>query len=374
MFGELSGFTVGVTAARTAQEQATLLRQLGARVLVGQVMRIVPGGDGSAMRRVTADLISSPPHTIVFLSETGVRLWLDFAEIDARADDLIGSLAKSRVIACGAGVARLVASVGLGVTWQCPSGLIDEISDYLVGLDLVGRRVAVQMPGMGGSEIIATLRRTGARALPVIPYVWGLPEVRDPALKLIRAAVDGDLDAMTFTSAAAVDSLFAIAASERVREPLVAALDERVFAAATGSAAEQRLNAVGVDNVVRPNRPRLGAMIGELSNVLAQRRRRVMIDGVEVLIQGDVVTVSDGRIAIELTGRERAVLSVLAEQPGAIVSKDVLHRRIWADGVVDVHAIEVAVGRLRRRLEPIGDLIETTMRRGYRLRVDAFAY
>ncbi|MBW3646014.1 MAG: winged helix-turn-helix domain-containing protein, partial [Actinobacteria bacterium] len=42
-------------------------------------------------------------------------------------------------------------------------------------------------------------------------------------------------------------------------------------------------------------------------------------------------------------------------------------RSVWGDESADPHAVEVAVGRLRRRLGPAAGGLETVPRRGYRL-------
>ena len=75
-----------------------------------------------------------------------------------------------------------------------------------------------------------------------------------------------------------------------------------------------------------------------------------------------------GEEPVQLTDRERAVLTALSRRPGAVVSKGELRKQVWANGADD-HAVEVTVGRLRRRLGPASDGIETVMRRGYRLAV-----
>ena len=58
----------------------------------------------------------------------------------------------------------------------------------------------------------------------------------------------------------------------------------------------------------------------------------------------------------------------VSRRPGAVVSKGELRKQVWANGADD-HAVEVTGGRLRRRLGPASDGIETVMRRGYRLAV-----
>lgn len=76
----------------------------------------------------------------------------------------------------------------------------------------------------------------------------------------------------------------------------------------------------------------------------------------------------DERVRVE--SRAAAVLGVLIERRGAIVSKDELLSRVWDDRQVSDHSIAVVIGDLRRAL---GDdarspsYIETVPKSGYRL-------
>ncbi|MBI3689219.1 MAG: uroporphyrinogen-III synthase, partial [Mycolicibacterium aromaticivorans] len=57
----LAGFTVGVTAARRAEEFITLLERRGAAVVHAPTIRIVPLVDDVELHRVTEHLIAEPP-------------------------------------------------------------------------------------------------------------------------------------------------------------------------------------------------------------------------------------------------------------------------------------------------------------------------
>lgn len=72
--------------------------------------------------------------------------------------------------------------------------------------------------------------------------------------------------------------------------------------------------------------------------------------------------------ALELRSREIRLLEVFARNPGMILSKSHLMDRLFSyDNSVTENAIEVYVGRLRRRIEPMGLRIETVRGEGYRI-------
>lgn len=78
-----------------------------------------------------------------------------------------------------------------------------------------------------------------------------------------------------------------------------------------------------------------------------------------------------GGLKLKLTGQPFQVLAVLLERPGEVVTREELHKRLWAaDTFVDFeHGLNAAVNRLR---EVLGDsaesprFVETLPRRGYR--------
>jgi len=71
---------------------------------------------------------------------------------------------------------------------------------------------------------------------------------------------------------------------------------------------------------------------------------------------------------IELRNRELRLLEVFARHPGQILSKSQLMDRLFSyDADVTENAIEVYVGRLRRKLDGMSIRIETVRGMGYRM-------
>ncbi len=72
--------------------------------------------------------------------------------------------------------------------------------------------------------------------------------------------------------------------------------------------------------------------------------------------------------SLSLRNRELRLLEVFARQRGQILSKPQLMDRLFSlDAEISENAIEVYVGRLRRKLGPAGVRIETVRGLGYRL-------
>ena len=79
-------------------------------------------------------------------------------------------------------------------------------------------------------------------------------------------------------------------------------------------------------------------------------------------------TVVKDAATVELRNRELRLLEVFARHPGQILSKSQLMDRLFSyDADVTENAIEVYVGRLRKKLGPLGVQIETVRGLGYRI-------
>ena len=79
-------------------------------------------------------------------------------------------------------------------------------------------------------------------------------------------------------------------------------------------------------------------------------------------------TLRHGQEVVELKSRDIRLLEVFARHPGQILSKGQLMDRLFSnDAEVTENAIEVYVGRLRRRIDGMGVRIETVRGLGYRM-------
>ena len=76
----LAGYTVGITAARRADELAVLLQRRGANVLQGPAIRIVPLPDDTELLAATRAVIAAPVAAVVATTGIGFRGWVEAAE------------------------------------------------------------------------------------------------------------------------------------------------------------------------------------------------------------------------------------------------------------------------------------------------------
>ncbi|WP_435969810.1 uroporphyrinogen-III synthase [Streptomyces sp. Qhu_M48] len=366
--GPLAGFTVGVTAARRADELIALLRRRGAAVVHGPALRIVPLADDTELLAATKELIAHAPDVVVATTAIGFRGWVEAADGWGYGEELLAVLRDVELLARGPKVKGAVRAAGLTESWSPTSESMAEVLDRLLAEGVEDRRVALQLHGEPLPGFVEALTAGGAEVVVVPVYRWMPPEDIGPLDRLLDAALAGGLDAVTFTSAPAAASLLSRAAEKGVRERLVAVLRHDVLAVCVGPVTALPLQAEGIDTY-QPERFRLGPLVQLLGKELPARSRVLPVAGHRVEVRGHAVLVDGALRPVPPAGM--ALLGLLARRPGWVVSRADLLRALPGAGR-DEHAVETAMARLRTSLGT-PKLIQTVVKRGYRLALDPSA-
>ncbi|MCX5382145.1 uroporphyrinogen-III synthase [Streptomyces sp. NBC_00083] len=363
--GPLAGFTVGVTAARRADELTALLTRRGASVLHAPALRIVPLADDSELLATTRELIARAPDTVVATTAIGFRGWIEAADGWGMGDALLGTLKGVELLARGPKVKGAVRAAGLTERWSPSSESMAEVLDRLLAEGVAGRRIALQLHGEPLPGFVESLRAGGAEVVGVPVYRWMPPQDMAPLDRLLDAAVTRGLDAVTFTSAPAALSLLNRAGERGLLDALLLALRDDVLPACVGPVTALPLQSRGVPTYA-PERFRLGPLVQLLCTELPSRAAVLAIAGHRVEIRGHAVVVDGEPRPVPPAGM--ALLRALARRPGWVVSRADLLRALPGSGT-DEHAVETAMARLRTALGA-PRVVQTVVKRGYRLALD----
>jgi uroporphyrinogen-III synthase len=349
----LAGFTVAVTTDRRQDELAGLLERAGARVVVAPALRIVPVPDDGDLHAATVTCVGKPLDVVVATTGAGLRGWLEAAEGWGLGDALRGRLAAAHLVTHGS---RTRAA---GLVDDLVAGDSDAVQEYLMTRGMAGQRVAVQLHGEPRPDFCAALRAAGADVLEIPVYRWGPPSDPAPLRRLVDLIAGRLVDAVTFTSAPAAQSLLDAGGPQVVDK-----LRGDVTAACVGRLAAAPLLARGVP-VVAPPRPRLTELVGALAGELPGRAPTLEIAGTTVILRGHAAVVNG--LLRPLAPGPMAVLRALAEARGKVLSRAAL-LRLLPRGAYE-HAVEMAVARLRVALGGT-TYVQTVVKRGYRLALD----
>ncbi|WP_051966293.1 uroporphyrinogen-III synthase [Kitasatospora mediocidica] len=365
--GPLTGFTIGVTAARRREELTALLRRRGARVIEAPTLRILPLADDGDLRRATDRCLAGPLDYVIATTGVGWRGWMSTADGWGQGARLAQACRQAVVLTRGPKATGAVRASGLNETYSPRSEACDELLTWLLARELTGRRIAVQEHGAPLDGFAAALRERGAEVIEVPVYRWAPPQDPDAVRRLVEQTARREVHALAFTSAPAITAFLDTADAAGLRAEVLAALRDDVLSACVGPLCARPLEDVGV-STVSPERGRLGSLVRTIAEALpARNRRELQAGGRSIVLQGSAVLV-DGT-AFWLPPVPAAVLRALAEQPGWVLSRADLLRRVWPGSGADEHAVEAAVARLRGALGPHGALVRTVPKRGYRLAV-----
>ncbi|MBH5336707.1 uroporphyrinogen-III synthase [Streptomyces pactum] len=363
--GPLTGFTVGVTAARRADELIALLRRRGAEVLHAPALRIVPLPDDAELLAATERLIARAPDVVVATTAIGFRGWIEAADGWGLGEALRDRLGAGRLLARGPKVRGAIRAAGLTEEWSPASESMAEVLDRLLAENVTGRLIAVQLHGEPLPGFVESLRAAGAEVVGVPVYRWLPPVDLAPVDRLLDAMVHRGVDAVTFTSAPAVAGLLDRARERSVLDEVLDALRHDVLAACVGPVTALPLQAHDVP-VSRPERFRLGPLVQLLATELPARTTPLPVAGRRMEIRGHAVLVDGEPRQVPPAGM--ALLRALARRPGWVVARAELLRALPGAGR-DEHAVETAMARLRGALGS-PRLIQTVVKRGYRLALD----
>lgn len=364
MIEELAGFTVGVTAARRADELAALLARRGASVLHGPAIRITPLPDDFELHAATSGLCAWPADVVVATTGIGFRGWIEAAEGWGLGADLLRALRSATVLARGPKATGAVRASGLVERWSPDSESSAEVLEHLLASGVRGKRIAIQLHGEPFPEFSRRLRAAGADVVEIPVYRWAQPLDAGPLGRLLDAVLSAQVDALAFTSAPAVSNMLRIARAAGLERDLLAALRDHVLVACVGSICARPLAEHGVPAIV-PQRARLGSLARAISESLPRRVRHMRIAGRQVELRGQAAIV-DGELR-PVAPTPMALLRVLAADPGRVVSRRELIAALPNGG--QTHAVETAIARLRGALG-VQRLVQTVVKRGYRLAVE----
>lgn len=361
---QLEGFRIGVTSDRRSEDLIAALERRGAETLHAPAIRIAATDSDVQLNLDTHAIIEASPDILLATTSYGIRRWFEVADAAGLGPDLTATLAHSRILVRGPKARGAVRAAGLEDSGMSDEETTRSLVDKVLAEGASGITVAVQLHGFTDRPQLERLRAAGATVLTVEPYRWILPDDASRVLKLVDAICTGSVDAVTFTSAPAVDALFAAADEAGKLETVLDAFSETVVAAAVGPVTAAPLFAAGIRPIV-PDRYRMGALIRLVCEHLEEKRIfRLDTAHGHVELRGRLVIVRGKRATLAPTSL--TLFRILLSARGSVMSRADLTASL--PEMQDDHAVDVAISRLRQAL-PDSGLIATVIKRGYRIDV-----
>src|SRR3954451_24240479 len=193
----LTGFRIGVTAARKADEQVALPERRGAAVEWAPVLSVQPNRVNDALQTATKEVLDRPVDLFLATTGIGMKAWFAAAEEWGLLPPLLETLGAAEILARGPKSVGALRRRGLRELWAPDSECFEDVLAHLRGRDLTGRRIVVQEHGQSLSMVAHALRRQGADVTTVTVYRVQAAADLEPMFKLVDLVADRALDAVT---------------------------------------------------------------------------------------------------------------------------------------------------------------------------------
>jgi uroporphyrinogen III methyltransferase/synthase len=220
----LFGKRVVVTRAREqASGLSERLRELGAEPVEFPVIRIVAMADHAELDAAIDGLRSTSYSWVVFTSANGVRFFRERLEsrgLDARV------FSGTRIAAIGPATADALREIGIRADFVPSRFVAESVVEEWPDAEMNGKRVLLPRAREARELLPDRLREMGA----VVDVVTAYETVRDSSAadQVRKQLVDGEIDAVTFTSSSTVsnfvESIGREAAQESLRNVVVACI------------------------------------------------------------------------------------------------------------------------------------------------------
>jgi uroporphyrinogen-III synthase len=259
----LEGKRIAITGPRKAAELSVIVEKLGGTPLV----RPAQGTVAVEKQKLEAEIrqfLEYGADWIILTTGVGTERLYQAAEGIGMADAFVERLKQTSIAARGYKTVRYLKTLGLTPVVRDDDGTTAGILRALQPYAMRGLRVAVQLYGDHAPRLVQWLTEQQAHYYEILPYLHVPPElgVLDT---LIAEIINGEVDAVTFTSTPQVRFMMSYAREQGHAEQLLAAFRGSVTAVAVGKVTAEALREEGVERVIAPDEERMGSMIVTLA-------------------------------------------------------------------------------------------------------------
>lgn len=266
----MQGKTVAILESRLGQQMVDLISKRGGKPLHAPALAELPDVDPDYIAKLVPDLRSQPADMAIFQTGVGTNALFRTTDALGLTDAFLRLLEAMTVVARGPKPTAVLRGRGVRIDLSAKEPFTTaEVLEALAATQLRDRRVIVQRYGVTNLELEKALEERGARVIEIPTYRWSLPEDTRPLIDLIESIARGQVDAVTFTNAAQVYNLFAVAQERGRAEALKAGLN-RTLTASIGPVCSEALKKFGVAIGLEASPPKLGPFIAALDQALAR--------------------------------------------------------------------------------------------------------
>ncbi|WP_413299200.1 uroporphyrinogen-III synthase [Bacillus sp. 1P10SD] len=259
----LAGKRIVIGSSRKIEELQTLIEKQGGVPLV----RSLQGTVILAEKEVEPDLvefIKRGADWVIFTTGIGFETMVKIAEKLGCAEEFLSIVRGAKVASRGYKTLGALKKMEIVPVAIDEDGTTKGLIQALQNVDFSEKKVMVQLHGETAQRLSHFLEERGALVQKILPYQHFAPD-RETVQKLCQELQNTDCDAVCFTTATQVRSLFDYSRANNFHNEIVEAFRHHVLAVAVGKVTSEALKEEGIERVLVPEHERMGAMIIQLS-------------------------------------------------------------------------------------------------------------
>ncbi|MGP4080466.1 uroporphyrinogen-III synthase [Pseudalkalibacillus sp. R45] len=266
----LEGKRIVLSGSRRTEEMCALVEKQGGIPIVRPAQGTVILDEKEVGPEIIR-IVNEGVDWIVFTTGVGVETLLKIAENLGILESFITTIQKAKVAARGYKARSVLKKMGIAPLAVDDDGTTQGLMSTLEEFEFNDQRVTIQLHGDTAPKLIRFLEGRGAVYSQILPYKHLPPDSK--VLKSLCGEINkGKIDAVCFTTALQVRFLFDYARETQYLSQIKTMFKDKVMAAAVGKITAEALHEEGVENVLQPEKQRMGAMIMKLSQYYSEKK------------------------------------------------------------------------------------------------------
>lgn len=265
----LKNLTALTFESRMADTTVKLLQRQGARTLSAPSMQEVPLENHSEVFSFSEQLFAGEIDILLCMTGVGTDMLVDTMKTRYDWKKIHQSLSDILIVSRGPKPAKVLRKLDIPIDIKVPEPntwkeLLEALDNHEKTSDLHGKKVAIQEYGETNENLNKELKNRGAELVQTPIYRWALPDDLEPLKEGIRAIVNGNTDAVLFTSKTQADHVMKVAYMMDSGKQLKEAF-RNVFVASIGPVCSGGLKSHRIPVDFEPSRPKLAIFIKEIA-------------------------------------------------------------------------------------------------------------
>jgi uroporphyrinogen-III synthase len=260
----LAGKHVVLGASRKTEEMTALIHKQGGtasiRSLQGTVFKA-----GAEIEHDIEEFCKNGADWVILTTGIGLVTLLEQSDKLGLKQRFVQQLKDAKVASRGYKTVAALKNIDIKASISDDDGTTQGLIRQMQDVDLMDKKVVVQLHGEKAPSLIEFLEGKGATVSLLLPYQHIAPEIE--TLKILCNEIKNEeVDAVCFTTAIQVHWFFDYVKKREFKEKVISDFNKgKVMATAVGKVTAEALKEEGINKIVVPKHERMGAMIVELA-------------------------------------------------------------------------------------------------------------